>query len=176
MVGRTTRVRQEDCVFSWIPLAHIQQRCVELAALCRGARIGYIHGKMSDYRQDMKVLKPTILVTVPRLLNDLFHSMYKDEGGLSKAVLKISVWWKKKRSRDAQDNFYMRRRSLADKVVLKRRQEELGGALRLVVTGSAPVQAEVIKKLRLILGCVVVQGYGAARRPPGPSLSPTRRT
>ena len=160
MVGRTTRLRQEDVVFSWIPLAHIQQRCVELAALTRGARIGYIHGKMSDYRQDMKVLKPTILVTVPRLLNDLYHSVYKDESGLSRAVLKISMWWKKKRSRDAADNFYIRRRSLADKVVLKRRQEELGGALRLIVTGSAPVQGEIVKKLRLILGCVVVQGYG----------------
>jgi long-chain acyl-CoA synthetase len=160
MVGGATRVRESDCVFSFLPLAHIQQRCVELAAFARGASVGYLFGKTADMFPDMQALKPTIFVTVPRILNQLHRDVYKEQGRFRRSVLNAFMWIKKKQGQDKQQNHYVTRDSFADKLLLKKQQKALGGEIRLIITGSAPVQPEVVKHLRLLYGCVVLQGFG----------------
>lgn len=36
----------------------------------------------------------------------------------------------------------------------------MGGRVRLMICGSAPLQANVLTFMRCALGCVVVEGYG----------------
>lgn len=48
-----------------------------------------------------------------------------------------------------------RRNTIWDKLVFKKVQEDLGGNLRLMLVGSAPLAGNVLTFLRCALGCLV---------------------
>lgn len=54
----------------------------------------------------------------------------------------------------------VRMNSMWDKIVFKKIQESMGGRLRLMLVGSAPLAGNVLTFTRCALGCVVVEGYG----------------
>jgi long-chain acyl-CoA synthetase len=39
-------------------------------------------------------------------------------------------------------------------------RESLGGQVRLIATGSAPITEEVVNFLKVVFSCPIVQGYG----------------
>ena len=47
-----------------------------------------------------------------------------------------------------------------DNLVFKRIRELFGGRVRLVVTGSAPIQKDVLRFFRIALGVPILEGYG----------------
>ncbi|KAJ5576293.1 hypothetical protein N7535_003219 [Penicillium sp. DV-2018c] len=56
-----------DTMCSYLPLAHIYARLAEHTAFWGGARIGYFHGNITELVDDLKLLKPTGFMSVPRL-------------------------------------------------------------------------------------------------------------
>ena len=54
----------------------------------------------------------------------------------------------------------VRKDSIWDKILFGRMQRLLGGRVRFVVTGSAPIAGEVMRFLRVAFGCFVFEGYG----------------
>ena len=53
----------------------------------------------------------------------------------------------------------VRQNSLWDKIVLKKVRELLGGRVRMIFTGSAPIAAHVLDFLRAAFGCQVSCKY-----------------
>ncbi len=47
-----------------------------------------------------------------------------------------------------------------DALVFNKLKDRLGGRCRLIITGSAPISAELQKFLRACFGCPVMEGYG----------------
>lgn len=54
----------------------------------------------------------------------------------------------------------MRNNSFFDKFLFKKIQDALGGRVKLMITGSAPISENVLRFARAALGCIVVEGYG----------------
>lgn len=54
----------------------------------------------------------------------------------------------------------IRNNSMWDKLVFKKIQESMGGKLRLMLVGSAPLAGNVLTFTRCALGCLVIEGYG----------------
>lgn len=54
----------------------------------------------------------------------------------------------------------VQRDSLWDRLVFKKFQDQLGGHIQLVVTGSAPISGEVLDASRVAFGAHVLEGYG----------------
>ena len=54
----------------------------------------------------------------------------------------------------------IRRNSFWDRLVFRKIQALLGGRVRYLVTGSAPIPKEVLRFMRISLGCQVFEGYG----------------
>ena len=54
----------------------------------------------------------------------------------------------------------VRKNSIWDSLVFKKIQEGMGGRLRLMVVGSAPLAGNVLTFARCALGCLIVEGYG----------------
>lgn len=62
-------------MFSFLPLAHLMQRMLEMMAFAVGMRVGYYSGNISMIFEDMKELQPTILICVPRILNKIHEKV-----------------------------------------------------------------------------------------------------
>jgi long-chain acyl-CoA synthetase len=53
------------------------------------------------------------------------------------------------------NRYIIRRNSIWDKIVFKKIQALFGGKVDIVITGSAPLEAEVLTFFRCALGCAV---------------------
>ncbi|KAK6825148.1 AMP-binding enzyme [Apiospora arundinis] len=59
----------KDSSMSYLPLAHIYGRMVDQSAFAAGAAVGFFHGDMIGLVEDLKILKPSGFISVPRLYN-----------------------------------------------------------------------------------------------------------
>ena len=56
--------------------------------------------------------------------------------------------------------FVIRKNTVWDRFIFRKIQEDMGGRLRLMVVGSAPLAGNVLTFARCALGCLIVEGYG----------------
>ena len=58
------------------------------------------------------------------------------------------------------DRHRMNRHKIWDGILLKRIQSRLGGRVKLVVSGAAPLSPTILQFLKRVCGAYVVEGYG----------------
>uniref|UniRef100_A0AAX7STJ5 Long-chain-fatty-acid--CoA ligase n=1 Tax=Astatotilapia calliptera TaxID=8154 RepID=A0AAX7STJ5_ASTCA len=146
-----------DIHLSYLPLAHMFERVVQGVMLIHGARIGYFQGDIRRLSDDMKVLKPTVFPVVPRLLNRMYDKIF----GLANSPWKrwlLEFAFKRKHSEIMKG--IIRKDSIWDKLIFNKVQASLGGCVRLMITGAAPISPVVLTFLRAALGCQFYEGYG----------------
>jgi long-chain acyl-CoA synthetase len=124
-----------------------------------GGRIGFFGGDIKQLVKDIQALRPTIFVSVPRLLNRIYDKV--TAGTAQASRLKKALYNKamKSKTKDLRKGL-VRQDSVWDKLVLKRVRDLLGGRVRFIFTGSAPIAIHVLDFLRAGFGCQVFEGYG----------------
>ncbi|XP_077965189.1 long-chain-fatty-acid--CoA ligase 1a isoform X2 [Gasterosteus aculeatus] len=157
-----------DVHISFLPLAHMFERVVEGVVLIHGARIGYFQGDIRLLMDDLKTLQPTVFPVVPRLLNRMFDKVFSQANTpLKKWLLDFAF-----RRKEAElKSGVVRTDSLWDKLIFKKVQASLGGRVRLIITGAAPVSPTILTFLRAALGCQFYEGYGQTECTAGCSMS-----
>lgn len=78
-----------DVHLSYLPLAHIMERCVLYCIISNGAKYGLFQGDILKLKDDMEELKPTIFVSVPRLYTrfyDIMQSKVRELKGCAKKI------------------------------------------------------------------------------------------
>jgi long-subunit acyl-CoA synthetase (AMP-forming) len=73
MISATLEFSAEDRYLSILPLAHTLERTVEYTMVAKGAGIAYGRG-MDSLSRDAIALKPTVLIGVPRLFEQIYRS------------------------------------------------------------------------------------------------------
>ncbi|KAM7543193.1 hypothetical protein Aperf_G00000011740 [Anoplocephala perfoliata] len=69
---------KNDVLISYLPLAHIFEQYIEIYVAYIGARIGFYSGNITTLIDDMRVLKPSLLGTVPRVLCHIFDTVNQE--------------------------------------------------------------------------------------------------
>uniref|UniRef100_A0A8C2FJ53 Arachidonate--CoA ligase n=1 Tax=Cyprinus carpio TaxID=7962 RepID=A0A8C2FJ53_CYPCA len=147
----------QDVHISYLPLAHMFERVVQGLILVHGARIGYFQGDIRTLMDDLMTLKPTVFPVVPRLLNRMFDKIYGQANSpLKRRILEFAF----RRKENEMKSGIMRRDSVWDKIIFKKVQASVGGHVRMMLTGAAPISATVLTFLRAALGCQFYEGYG----------------
>ncbi|XP_062398563.1 long-chain-fatty-acid--CoA ligase 1 [Sardina pilchardus] len=150
-------IRQEDVSISYLPLAHMFERMIQVSMFCHGARVGFYQGDISLLTDDIKTLRPTFFPVVPRLLNRIYDKiMGSVTSPFRRAVLHYAV----RRKQAELSSGVVRNNSLWDRLVFNKIQAGLGGNLRFILTASAPISPTVLSFLRAALGCLIFEGYG----------------
>ncbi|XP_077618334.1 long-chain-fatty-acid--CoA ligase 1 isoform X2 [Crocuta crocuta] len=132
-------------------------KITECVMLCHGAKIGFFQGDIRLLMDDLKTLQPTIFPVVPRLLNRMFDRIF---GQANTTLKRWLLDFASKRKESELRSGIIRNNSLWDKLIFHKIQSSLGGKVRLMVTGAAPVSATVLTFLRAALGCQFYEGYG----------------
>ncbi|XP_036372490.1 long-chain-fatty-acid--CoA ligase 1a isoform X1 [Megalops cyprinoides] len=158
----------DDVLISFLPLAHMFERVVEGVILCHGGRIGFFQGDIRLLMDDLKMLRPTVFPVVPRLLNRMFDKIF----GQANTPLKRWLLDFASRRKEAElRSGVVRKDSMWDKLIFSKVQASLGGRVRLMITGAAPVSPTVLTFLRAALGCQFYEGYGQTECTAGCTMS-----
>ncbi|XP_031426084.1 long-chain-fatty-acid--CoA ligase 1 [Clupea harengus] len=150
-------IRQEDVSISYLPLAHMFERMIQVSMFCHGARVGFYQGDISLLMDDIKTLRPTFFPVVPRLLNRIYDKIM---GAVTSPFRRAILHYAVRRKQAELSSGVVRNNSLWDRLVFNKIQAGLGGNLRFILTASAPISPTVLTFLRAALGCLIFEGYG----------------
>nr|XP_021146937.1 long-chain-fatty-acid--CoA ligase 5 isoform X2 [Columba livia] len=153
----TTEVTSSDVSISYLPLAHMFERVVQAVIYSCGGRVGFFQGDIKLLTDDMKTLKPTLFPVVPRLLNRIYDKIQSGaKSPVKRCLLNFAVIMKMAEIKQG----IIRNDSIWDQLIFKKVQETMGGRVRIMVTGAAPISPSVLTFLRAALGCQVFEAYG----------------
>lgn len=150
-----------DVFFSYLPLAHIFDRLTEELLISTGASIGFWRGDIKLLMDDLKELKPTVFCAVPRVLDRIYSGLIKriSSGGFLKYSL-FNIAYAYKLHNMSRGYKHEEAAPMFDKIIFSKVKEGLGGNIRLILSGAAPLSASVETFLRVVTCAHVLQGYG----------------
>ena len=128
-------------------------------AILSGSKVGLYSGDPAKLFEDMAILKPTFLASVPRIYNKIFGAIqakFAAETGMRGVLTKHAVDSKLWYLRNGQ-GFTHR---IYDALVFEKVRGMLGGKVRLMITGASPISGEVLDFLKVCFCCDLTEGYG----------------
>ena len=159
-----TEQGKNDVICSYLPLAHIFERVSEHSALWAGAAIGYFHGNIIELVDDLKLLRPTTFISVPRLYNRFggaIKAQTIEQPGLRGAMSRSIVSNKLASLKNPAPGKATNKHLLYDRIWSKKVAAALGlERARTMVSGSAPIDPSLQQFLRVVFANNFLQGYG----------------
>lgn len=149
----------EELYLSYLPLAHIFERVVQVLLVSIGAKIGFYQGDILKLMDDLAALRPTIFVSVPRVYTRIFtkvHQELKNKGFIAQALFKYAYSSKLAALRRNGTTSHW----LWDRIIFGAIREKLGGRVKFMLTGAAPISSDVHDFIRIAFSCDVYEGYG----------------
>jgi long-chain acyl-CoA synthetase len=159
-------------MLSFLPLSHIFERMVLYLCLQRGVQINYATG-IETVATDIQDVNPTLMSTVPRLLEKIYARMQKnaaDGGALKKRIFDWSLQVARRVAHDSTSGesippLLQLQREIADQLVFVKLREAVGGRIKRMVSGGAALPSE-IALVFTGAGIPVLQGYGLTETSP----------
>ena len=166
-------VTDADNTISFLPLSHILQRMADYVFFRSGCRLAYPRS-METLVDDMKVVRPTIVVSVPRIYEKIYNGVMNARG-LKK---KLIDWAASVADRAIEVSLAGGKPSgllalqyrLADKLVFMKVKDAVGGRLRYFVSGGGPL-APTLNRFFNSIGMPILEGYGLTETSPVTNLN-----
>ena len=154
----------DDVLISYLPLAHIYGRLSETASLWAGAATGYFHGDIFALVDDLKLLRPTVFISVPRLYNRFsgaIRAATTSQAGIKGALSRHIVSTKLASLDDPESPNATGKHVIYDRIWGRKVAAALGlDRTTNMVSGSAPLDPSLHNFFRAVTGSIVIQGYG----------------
>ena len=154
---------KDDVALSFLPLAHIFERMVMSYYLASGVSI-YFADDVKNVGNLIKVVKPSIMTVVPRLLDKIYVKMHDNVHNAP--VLKrfiAGLAFSEADNKDLDTTTFLT--PIFNKLVYSKLLEALGGNIRFVICGGAPLSSKV-ERFFTNIGLVIYQGYGLTETSP----------
>jgi len=155
---------EKDSALSLLPLAHIFERMVMHFYLSTGMSI-YFADDVRNVGNLLRSIHPTIMTVVPRLLEKVCFKMRQNAMavGLPKKLIAM-IAFHRARSKDPLCRKTWLDR-LLDTLVYDKFRDALGGNIRMLISGGAPL-ADDLYRFFLNIGIPLYQGYGLTEASP----------
>ena len=154
-------------IFTFLPLAHALARMVQFVAMDVGATLAFWSRDPARLLDDLAAARPTHFPSVPRVFEKV-HTKALAAAEEASPVRRHLFRWAiatgakvraAERRGDPVGRGLRARHRLADRLVLARVRDLFGGALRLGLTGAAPIGREVLEFFDAC-GLLILEGYG----------------
>ncbi|KAF9410414.1 hypothetical protein HW555_010495 [Spodoptera exigua] len=155
-----------DILMGFLPLAHVFELLAENLCMIGGVPIGYstpltmldTSSKiMKGTKGDATILQPTCITTVPLIMDRISKGItdkVSRSGEFASAFFKWAYTYKQTWMRRGYDT------PLLNKLMFARIRGLLGGRVRMMISGGAPLSPDTHAQVRICLCCSVVAGYG----------------
>ncbi len=170
--GRAVPVDATDCLLSFLPLSHTFERTTGYyAPMLHGAEIVYTRS-IEQLAEDLQIIKPTILISVPRIYERVFakiNDQVQQKSKFAQTLFKHAhqIGYQKFCYRQGMASWSCKFLifPLLDLLVAKKIRARLGGRLKFAVAGGAAF-AKNLNAFFVGMGINVVQGYGMTESSP----------
>jgi len=162
----------DDRSLCFLPLSHAYERTWSYYIFRRGAENNYISSP-KDIVAYMPDVKPTAMVSVPRLYEKIYGTVYDRLDKAPENKKKIFNWaiavgkeyeFKKKDKKPIGPVLKLKH-AIADKLVLSNIRTVVGGKKNFFSAGGAPLSRE-IEEFFFAAGLLICQGYGLTETSP----------
>ena len=162
----------DDVFLSFLPLSHMFERTAGYyMPMIIGAKVAYARS-IEKLGEDLISIKPTILVTVPRIFERVYNKIH-DQLQLKSPIaqglfnLSVNIGWHRFLLQQKREKWHPKLLlwPILNKLVAGKILAKLGGNLQLAVSGGAPLSPEIAKTF-IGLGLTISQGYGLTETSP----------
>jgi long-chain acyl-CoA synthetase len=169
-----------DVALSLLPLAHVYERTIDYSYFLHGVSVAYVE-QIETVPQALLEVRPTMMVAVPRLYEKTYANIVERghrESGLKRKlfdwalhVAAEAVPW---RAYGKQPSSSLKFRwQIADRIVYSKIRTGLGGNIRVMSSGGAPLARELAEFFWSV-GTPLYQGYGLTETSPVVSANTPR--
>ncbi|WED22164.1 long-chain fatty acid--CoA ligase [Vibrio sp. JC009] len=159
-------VTEEDVSLCFLPLSHVYERAWTFYVLYKGATNCYLQDTM-QVRDALGEVRPTLMCAVPRFYEKIFSAIHEKVARAPVHRKMVFTWAVNMGARIAackqeqREPSWLLKRSykFADKIVLKKLRDLLGGRIKFMPCGGAKLDA-TIGRFFHALGINVKLGYG----------------
>jgi long-chain acyl-CoA synthetase len=177
-VKKVLDLNPDDTALSFLPLCHAFERIVAYIYMACGVSMIFAES-IETIARDLKLVRPTVMTGVPRVFEKLHArvvSKGREAGGVKRVIFDWAVGVAELRGRLLPEG---RRLSLpqkiqsrlAERLVVAKIRDGLGGRFRFVVSGSAALRAD-IGRFFYGLGLPILEGYGLTETAPVLCVTP----
>ncbi|XP_006082638.1 long-chain-fatty-acid--CoA ligase 3 isoform X1 [Myotis lucifugus] len=166
MAERIPRLGEEDVYIGYLPLAHVLELSAELVCLSHGCRIGYsspqtLADQSSKIKKgskgDTSMLKPTLMAAVPEIMDRIYKNVMNKVNEMSSFQRNLFILAYNYKMEQISKG---RSTPLCDRFIFRKVRSLLGGNIRLLLCGGAPLSATTQRFMNICFCCSVGQGYG----------------
>lgn len=166
-------INERDVIMSYLPTSHMFERtCGYYTMIFSGATIGYAES-ISTISDDIKKIKPTLLIALPRVLEKAYQTAVDKimaSSNLTKKIMRIAIKnlnsYALLRYRNQPIPLALKIKHLIfDRLIARKFHKLAGGRLRLIVSGGAPLNRK-IAYIYQALKFNICEGYGLTETSP----------
>ena len=162
---------------SFLPLSHMYERTIGYyVPMMAGAKVSYARS-VQQLAEDFQTIKPTMIVTVPRIFERFYDKMQQKlskQSIVARSIFRLAVYvgWKNFRFKQKTAWFspITILNPLLNKIIATKVQQLLGGRLRLAASGGAALP-ETVARTFVGLGINIFQGYGMTESSPAVTMN-----
>ena len=147
----------KEVALSFLPLAHVFGRVVDLGFFAMGASICYAP-ELDRLPEALRRYRPTAFAAVPRVFEKAYAAVQARIASAPSLLKSMASWILKSREGNPLRDF------LAERLFFRKIREGLGGRLRLVISGGAPLSPDILRFFRSA-GVPILEGYGLTEAP-----------
>ncbi|XP_028089154.1 long chain acyl-CoA synthetase 9, chloroplastic [Camellia sinensis] len=173
----------KDVYLAYLPLAHILELVAENVISAVGSSIGYgspltLTDTSSKIKRgtkgDASMLRPTLMTAVPAILDRVRDGVRKKvdtTGGLSKKLFDLAYARRLSAMNGSWFGAWGLERLLWNFLVFRKVRAILGGHIRFVLSGGAPLSGDTQRFINICMGAPIGQGYGLTETCAGGTFS-----
>ncbi len=150
-----------EVMLSFLPLTHVFARTLYYGALARGTSLYFSHP--DRLVEDLSTVRPTIISTVPRVLEKVYSKIIARTQSTTGLKGKIAKWGLDRARKDSRNSGPLF--GAANRLVYKKWRAIFGGKIRWIISGGAALNSEIAEVFDRA-GLTILQGYGLTETSP----------
>ena len=159
-------VDENDEQLLFLPMAHIFAKILEWATIAKGSRIAFAES-IAKIKDNLGEVRPTFMCAVPRVLEKVYLGILGNRNAAPPTKQRIFDWAftvgkqvskYKQRHQPVPLSLTLKNR-VATRLVFGKIQSVLGGRIRFLVSGGAPLSREIAEFFHAA-GVLILEGYG----------------